>query len=221
MTSLLCIMNIDSMWQNINKSGWFYFSGIFSIIFLISFVIFSLSGLAPKSISLYDYLFNKPPEIIGQPFTYDLNGDIPVKYTRPDQIIIDKLKISADIEQPNTFNVAELDSFLIKGAVHYPGSGSVESGNIFIFGHSADLFTGVQNPAYKVFNNLSKLKSGDVIEIVADNRSYFYKVTKVSLVNENEALIRFNSEVRKLTISTCNTFGSREDRWVVEAEMIN
>ncbi len=207
--------------QEINKSGKFYFFGIFSVIFLIFFFVFSLSGLAPESISLYDYLFNKPPVIIGQPINYNLDSNGEVRYTRPDQIIINKLEISADIQQPNTVNVAELDSYLNKGAVHYPGSGSIEVGNIFIFGHSADLFTGVQNPAYKVFNNISKLNFGDVIEIVANNKSYFYKVTKIELVNENEALIRFNSEVRKLTISTCNTFGRREDRWVIEAERIN
>ncbi len=209
------------MEQDINKSGWFYFTGIFSIIFVISFLVFSLSGLAPKSISLYDQLFNKPPEIIGEPLMYQPENGYTGEYTRPDKIVISKLGVDSKVIQPNTFNVAELDVYLNNGPVHYPGSGSVESGNIFIFGHSADFFTGVQNSALKVFNNFSKLVSGDVIEIVAGGQSYFYGITKVSLVNQNEALIRFDSSTRKLTLSTCNTFGSRAERWVVEAELID
>ncbi|HRY30968.1 MAG TPA: sortase [Candidatus Paceibacterota bacterium] len=208
------------MIENTNHHKQLVFLKIFLVVFVVSLVVFSLSGLAPKSLSLYDYFFHKAPGIIGQPFDYS-QGGFTGTYTRPDEIIISKLGIGAKIQQPDTFNVAELDVHLSQGPVHYPGSGSVENGNIFIFGHSADLYLNAQGSALKVFNNLYKLDEGDVIQLIANGSNYFYKVTKVSLVDENEALIKFNSDIKKLTISTCNTFGAREERWIVEAEAMD
>lgn len=197
-----------------------YFLGVFVAIFIISFFVFSFSGLAPRSISLYDYFFNKPPDIIGQPIVFQTGDGYIQSYTRPDRIVIPKIGVDSIIQQPNSPDVTVLDQALSKSAVHYPGSGSIEQGNIFIFGHSADLFTGVQNAAYKVFNNLSKLTVGDTIELIADGEVYTYKVTRLVLVDKDDALVRFDSERRTLTISTCNTFGAREERWVVEAELV-
>lgn len=136
--------------------------------------------------------------------------------TRPDRVVIPKIGVDSDIGQPNTQDVAILDQYLMQGAVHYPGSGTIEAGNIFIFGHSTG-YRVVQNQAYKTFNNLEDLKRGDEIILEADGREYIYEVQGVKLVDENQALVSFEASNQMLTITTCNTFGAKSERWVVEA----
>jgi sortase (surface protein transpeptidase) len=45
-----------------------------------------------------------------------------------------------------------------------------------------------------------------------------YTVTRVQKASEDDVLVDFNKGDRMLTISTCDTFGKKQDRWVVEAE---
>lgn len=205
-----------------------YFIGILLVIFVVSALVFSTVGLAPDGLRISDAIIDSNGAIEGS-IGYELNkglgtsitsGNGAIGYTRPDRIIINKIGVDADIEQPNTRNVADLDRALSLGAVHYPGSGSVEAGNMFLFGHSTG-FRVVQNQAYKTFNNLDKLKTGDEIRVFADGDEYIYKVTNIRLVNENDendARVDFDNSKRMLTISTCNSFGTVQDRWVVEAD---
>jgi LPXTG-site transpeptidase (sortase) family protein len=132
-------------------------------------------------------------------------------------VVIEKVGVDTIVGQPNTRDVSILDQHLTRGAVHYPGSGTVEQGNIFIFGHSTGIQV-VQNQAYKTFNGIEKLQNGDEIRVEAEGQIYIYKVTSVKLFNEDDALITFDNSKRLLTLSTCNTFGAKQERWVVEAE---
>ncbi len=186
------------------------YSFVFAIvIFILTIVALSILGLSPK-------FFTITPQI---PFVENENQIIDIsseRYTRPNQIIIDKIDVNSIINQPQNPDVDILDQALQSGAVHYPGSGSIERGNMFIFGHSTN-WQIVQNEAYKTFNNLNKLQTGDEIKIIANGETYLYKVSSVNLVDENNALVTFDSSKRKLTISTCDTFGRKQDRWVVEA----
>jgi LPXTG-site transpeptidase (sortase) family protein len=136
---------------------------------------------------------------------------------KPDRVIIDEIGVDTIISQPQSRDVNVLDQYLTKGAVYYPGSGTVEQGNMFVFGHSTGLSV-VQNQAYKAFNNFNKLENGDLVTIEADGSKYQYKVSKVQLLDEDDALITFDNNERKLTLSTCNTFGAKQERWVVEAD---
>jgi len=139
-----------------------------------------------------------------------------IGYTRPSRISIEKIEVDSVIELPNTQNIQSLDQSLQKGAVHYPGSGSIEQGNIFIFGHSTN-WKIVKNQAYKTFNGLEKLEKGDEIILEADGNKYTYLVDTVVLANESDALVNLDTTEQKLTISTCNSFGAKQERWVVEA----
>lgn len=198
----------------------FQFVIIFIGIFAGSLFIFSLVGLAPEGWRITNWAFGKkePNFFLAEENIITIREYKEEKHTRPDRIIISKIGVDTRIEQPETRDVTELDKYLEKGAVHYPGSGSIEKGNMFVFGHSADLYTYVSNSAYRAFDGVSKLKSGDEIEVIADGETYIYKVRSVKLVDQNNALIKFDNSRRSLTISTCNTFGSREERWVVEAD---
>lgn len=191
-----------------------YFAVVFLAVFFITFIILYFLNLIPGTSEPIRNVndFNSDFE------EQDPRYDPPKNLTRtvPDKVEIPKIGVNSVIGKPNTQDVAVLDSFLTKGAVYYPGSGTLEEGNIFLFGHSTG-FRIVQNQAYKTFNDLNKLTAGDEIELTANGRKYIYKVTSVILVDEDRALVDFSDDEKKLTISTCNTFGQKQERWVVEA----
>ena len=142
----------------------------------------------------------------------------PISVTLPDSLSIPKLGLETAVGKPPTPDITTLNNALAHGAVYYPGSGSIEQGNIFIFGHSADIYKNVQNQALKVFNGFQKLVPGDPIIVTADGVRYMYKVTSVKKVVDDNTVVTFDTSNRKLTLSTCNTFGQKQDRIIVEAE---
>jgi LPXTG-site transpeptidase (sortase) family protein len=135
----------------------------------------------------------------------------------PSHIKIPIIGVDTIVQNPTSRDVDTLDGYLTKGAVRYPGSGTLASGNMFIFGHSTG-YSVVRNQAYKALNGLKDLKVGDSIEIKAESgKIYIYKVSSVKLVTAEEELVDFSKTDRKLTLTTCNSFGKKEERYVVEA----
>ncbi len=193
-----------------NSKDYWIIGLITLVIFLIAYSFLSFFNLLPSQFRYVD--INEPTN--GE----DLNDNSEKEILYPDKIIISKIGVESVVKKPESQDVAILNQALKEGAVYYPGSGTINVGNMFIFGHSADRFTGVTNPAYKVFNNISKLKKGDEIKIESNGRTFVYKVENLNLVDENTAWVDFGKTDRMLTISTCNTFGQKEDRWVVEAK---
>jgi len=188
--------------------------GVFVVVVIILFAL----GLAPKQWSLTKEDVVISPETnnqVNQGFS-DKNVTPNTIYTRPTRIYIPSVDIDTVITQPETSNVAVLDQFLQKGAVHYPGSGSVEGGNMFIFGHSTN-WAIVRNDAYKTFNGLENLVQGSEIFVESGGKTHVYEVEYIELVDENEALIDLSGSAKKLTISTCNSFGEKQERWVAHA----
>lgn len=138
----------------------------------------------------------------------------------PVRIVIDAIGVDASIENPASANVATLDNALLSGVVHYPGSGNLDSTtNMFLFGHSSGLPV-IHNQNFKVFNRLSELESGNLIRVQSANAEHVYRVTRVRLTTESEAYVEFNTGRKQLTLSTCNSFGDKSERWVVEADFI-
>ena len=135
----------------------------------------------------------------------------------PQKIEIPKIGVSSTIYIPRSVDVATLDATLAKGAVYYPGSGTLQKGNMFLFGHSTN-WKVVNNQAYKTFNSLDKLVKGDEVQITSNEKKYIYRVTSIKRAADDDVLVEFNKGNRMLTISTCDTFGKKQDRWVVEAE---
>jgi len=136
------------------------------------------------------------------------------------RIKIDKIFVDALIINPNSSKVGVLDAALLKGVVHYPGSGNPgEEKNMFLFGHSSRR-QNVSNPAYKSFNGLKNLRRGDEVKVYTNSSVYTYRISKVEVVDKNRALVEFGNQ-RKLTLSTCDTFGKKSDRVVVEADFID
>jgi LPXTG-site transpeptidase (sortase) family protein len=130
-----------------------------------------------------------------------------------------RVDIDAPIMHPVSTDVTMLDNALRNGAVYYPGSGTPNAGNIFIFGHSSN-WAVVQNEAYKTFNGLEDLKEGDEIYLDTADMTFVYRVDSVVMADANDAFVTFDTSVPKLTVSTCNTFGAKEDRHIVEATLV-
>ncbi len=136
------------------------------------------------------------------------------------KIIIPDISLSAPVLMPESIDLDVLNSALTKGVVHYPGSALPdEKGNVLLFGHSTS-FTVVRNKAYAVFNNLSKLEAGNIVRLEYGNREYWYKVQTAKIKKADEALVDLAPNKRMLTLSTCNVFGSKDDRLVVTAEFM-
>ena len=138
----------------------------------------------------------------------------------PLHITIASVGIDVNVENPQSRDIKILDAALNDGAVHYPGTGSLtEDANIFIFGHSSFL-PNVINKNYQAFNGLKKLEGGEEIFVDSLDTRYVYKVTSVELAEAQEIQVDLSRGVRKLTLSTCNSFGAESERYIVEADFV-
>lgn len=198
-------------------------------IFAVSYALLSILGWMPVEVKELNAatlaLFAKTdntagpisaqnPVVIGEPNT---DNNAPEAGIEPLRLSISKIGVDAPVENPRSRDTAVLDEALLKGVVRFPGSGLLESNsNMFIFGHSTNWAT-VQHQAYKALNRLGELQLGDEIELLSTEKVYVYKVTNMSLVDKDEALVKFETGKKKLTLSTCDTFGQKSDRFVVEA----
>ena len=191
-----------------------YFLGTFIVLFILLYS----AGLVPESIKTnqgdsFRVLWDKAQK---KAIDNQTNRGLAVG-ENPTRIVIDKIGVDATISNPNTTNVTTLDEYLKSGAVRYPSSGLLGMGNMYIFGHSTSIAI-VHNQAYKTFNGLKDLKMGDIIKVYGANKVYKYIVTSVTLVDQNKALVEFGNKKNMLTLSTCNTFGAKGERYVVEAD---
>jgi len=135
----------------------------------------------------------------------------------PTRIVIEKIGVDSLVYNPESSDIKTLNKYIAYGAVRYPSSGLIGKGNMFLFGHSADIYSVVNNPAFKTFNGISGLERGDKIKVFSNDKAYVYRVMSVTLVGADKAFVEFGGTENKLTISTCNTFGAKEERNVVEA----
>jgi len=137
----------------------------------------------------------------------------------PVRIIIPKVNLDARILNPESRNLNVLNDSLLYGAVRYPDSGKLNSDkNILLFGHSSNLPV-VHNQNFKVFLGLKQLAAGDEIILESKNTGYRYKVDSVRLTDADSEVVTFSNE-HKLILSTCNTLGAHEARYITEAHFV-
>lgn len=141
-------------------------------------------------------------------------GELPVA------IEIPTIGLSVKVSNPNSTDVGKLDAALLTGAVRYPTSGTLGvKGNVVIFAHSSYLPV-VKNPAFKAFDDIQKLAPGERITVYSGTRAYTYAVTRVEKVKADDAAIPLTVDGSKLTLSTCDSFGTKSDRFVVTADFV-
>lgn len=217
---------------------WIFACSLF-LLNAVGFVPYYVSGEAPtvSDTAAHTYLTNtdvekglptpaKPVATSG-PLTTPINSSLPSAITvapevpfLPEKIIIPGLNKELPVVNPTSDDVETLDAELLRAVVRYPQSGLLNAdGNIFIFGHSSHLRT-VHNPLFKAFNGIETLAPGSLIQLIGGGRVFVYRVIAQQTVSADTALVDFvvAPGKRLLTLSTCDSFGAKTDRFVTTAE---
>ncbi len=138
----------------------------------------------------------------------------------PSRIAIAKLGTDVQVLNPQSSAIADLDQALLEGVVRHPDSADFkDTGTVVLFGHSSYL-PQVNNKNFQAFNGLQKLEKEDEIRVFSDNTEYVYAVTKVYKAKASDASVDLKKGEETLVLVTCNSFGSKDDRFVVEAELL-
>lgn len=195
------------LYRDIIKAGFF-----FMCIFVVSFVALYFLGFVPNELQDKSTVSSS----VDTASTTVVNKK---QYELPVRITIEKIGVNTIVQNTDTTNIYALDELLLNGVVRYPGSGLPGEGNMFFFGHSTGLRV-VNNQAFRAFNNLKDLVAGDMISVYGDKHLYTYKVNNVKLANSEDVLVDFSIKKNMLTLSTCNTFGQKQERYVVEADFV-
>jgi LPXTG-site transpeptidase (sortase) family protein len=139
----------------------------------------------------------------------------------PLTISFDTLGRTVTIQNPTSREVKDLDAALLHGAVRHPDSADFSNpGNIFILGHSSYLPT-VFNKNFQAFNGIQNLEFGDVIRLRSSDTEYVYRVERVYKAKASDVVVPNSRGEAKLTLATCNSFGQKDDRFVVEASLVS
>lgn len=192
------------------------FAGAFAVVFLSS--VFTLAQLdllpTPPASAAKNSAVSENPLVMTKVVASSEVPELPLK------IEIPAISLSATIENPTTRDIGVLDQALLSGAVRYPTSAKLsETGNVVLFGHSSYLPI-VRNQAYKTFNGIQKLVKGDVITVYSAERAYTYRVRSVAKESATDTGIPLAVTGRMLTLSTCDSFGAKTDRFVVVADFV-
>ena len=145
----------------------------------------------------------------------NMNGELPTK------VVISSIGLSVKVANPATTDVNSLDQYLLSGAARYPTSATLDQqGNVILFGHSSYLPV-VINQAYKTFDGIQKLKAGDTITVYSSTHVFTYAVTNVQQQNATTDSIPLTTTGHTLTLATCDSFGTKSDRFVVTATLVS
>jgi sortase (surface protein transpeptidase) len=136
----------------------------------------------------------------------------------PVSLTIPKLGRTVEVRNPVSRTIADLDAALLTGVVRHPDSARLDQeGNVFILGHSSYLPV-VTNRNFQAFNGIQNLAWGDVLVVTADDgQQYTYRVERVYRARAQEVVVPIAGTGHRLTLATCNSFGSADDRYIVEA----
>jgi len=139
----------------------------------------------------------------------------------PVSLSIPKLDRTISVLNPTSRTIADLDTALLEGVVRHPDSATLsQEGTVFILGHSSYL-PQVFNKSFQAFNGIQNLEWGDTIEVSTTDAVYEYRVEKVYRAKAQDLTVPIAGTGKMLTLATCNSFGSVDDRYIVEAKQIS
>ena len=201
---------------------------VFFVVFTLTNILFTAVGVSPnlqfaspKAAAEVLVLEEEAEEVVvdDAPVVEDVVAE--QRSPLPLTMTIDSLDRTLPINNPTSRIVADLDAALLTGVVRHPDSATMlEDGTVFILGHSSYLPT-VNNKMYQAFNGIQKLKWGDTIRISTSDRVYIYQVDNVYKANANNLSVPIANTGARLTIATCDSFGSKSDRFIVEAVLLS
>ena len=189
------------------------------------FIMFAVTFVALFALT---YAFMAAVDALPEPITQNANGgtsDVPwtsdvQTAEMPVRVIAKTIGLDNTVLNPESTEVAELDAALLKGTVRYPTSALLGvDGTMLIFGHSSYLPI-VRNKNYKAFNGIQKLKAGDTVSVYSSTREYRYSVVGVRLANADEDVVELPANGKHLALLTCDSFGTKSDRFVVTADFV-
>jgi LPXTG-site transpeptidase (sortase) family protein len=165
------------------------------------------------------------PEPIGTREAMSTNSEIAATENTnlpeaPVRVVAASIGLDEMVLNPESTDIKVLDEALLKGTVRYPNSAPLGvDGTMLLFGHSSYLPV-VRNQNFKAFNGIQKLQTGSVVSVFSDTTEYRYTVTGVRKADASEDVIELPSVGKHLTLVTCNSFGTKSDRFVVTADFV-
>lgn len=207
------------------RAGSFLF--VFFVVFTISYVALTAFSAVPKlAADDSDTTVAVTGEVANDATTTDEVADEPAAPVISDEaalpvtMVIDRLDRELPILNPQSRSIADLDAALLEGVVRHPDSATfADDGNIFVLGHSSYL-PQVRNPFFQAFNGIQKLEWGDTIRLYSVNTEYVYEVERVYEAKASQLEVPIAFTGKRLTIATCDSFGSQDDRFIVEAKLV-
>ncbi len=221
---------IDFLWENKIR----LVVAIF-VIFFVIYTFFDAIGFVPESFqaepasSLVATLATTSTALVATPVPVSTTTVLSTKIVKPTttiitkkkgedpvRVVIPKIGVDTHVSNPLSTKESVLDEYLLRGAVRYPGSAGLGAGNVFMFGHSTG-FRVVNNQAYKAFNHFKLLVPGDTIQVYSLDKVYTYGVERVRLADAADVYVDLSTPKNMITLSTCNVFGEKQERYIVEA----
>lgn len=199
------------------------FLGTFFLVFLASYMLLVAIDFVPEPKAME--IETVVPSTTADDFIEQSAFDLPVgdvtEPVLPSAIYIKKLDRTIPVLNPDSRAVADLDAALLNGVVRHPDSAHLaQNGNVFILGHSSYL-PSVLNKNFQAFNGIQDLKWGDTIEVTSGGQVFTYEVDKVFKADASSLTVPIAGDERRLTLATCNSFGSTDDRFIVEAKAVS
>ncbi|MBY0472720.1 sortase [Patescibacteria group bacterium] len=188
------------------------FALAFIAIFILTFVFLRSVGVTPDPIH---------PQVIDGPITDTQENPATVSAPQmPVRVVAKDVGLDATIANPVSTDVEVLDQALLKGSVRYPTSAQLGvDGTVLLFGHSSYLPV-VHNQAYKAFDDIQKLKTGQIIHVYSSDIDYQYSVVGVKVADANQDSIELTPQGKHLTLVTCDSFSTKSNRFIVTADFV-
>lgn len=214
---------MNSLFEQIWKKKIAFFV-VFFVIFTLTYLVLVLVDFLPESPEtapdvqteeISQELAEEEIEVVSDATAIEL-----VKAEFPLSISIQKLDKVIPVLNPTSRTIADLDEALLDGVVRHPDSATMsQEGNVFILGHSSYL-PNVLNRNFQAFNGIQNLEWGDIIEVATEDSVYQYRVEKVYRAKAQDVTVPIADTGNMLTLATCNSFGSADDRYIVEAKRV-
>jgi LPXTG-site transpeptidase (sortase) family protein len=199
------------------------FFSVFFVIFFLSYLFLVAVDFIPQTPKAAETSPNiEQNKVTEQPAKQEEKLPVGVfkEPTSPTTLYIKKLDRTVTISNPTSNSVAVLDEALLHGVVHHPDSAQLGSdGNVFILGHSSYLPV-VINKNFQALNGIQNLAWGDTIEVRSATQVVTYQVEKVYKAKAEDVTVPMQGTGPRLTLATCNSFGSKDDRFIVEAKAV-
>ncbi len=188
------------------------FAFAFVSIFLVAFLFLASVGATPEPLH--------PSVVGGATAQTPASGNAMQAPEAPVRVVAKDIALDATVSNPASTELKVLDRALLGGAVRYPTSALLGvDGTVLLFGHSSYLPI-VHNQAFKTFDGIQDLKTGQIVSVYSNNVEYRYSVVQVKVADATQDVIELKNTGRHLILVTCDSFASKSNRFIVTADFV-